>query len=199
MSHIHCPSAMSVADFQKSPGRISSADAEVRWSFPSAQSLLRHTLESRVQCWAPRARPTGHIPPSLEGVQWRTTKMDNVLEPLTWAEGGRDSSAWRRPGSGSSYQYWFNLINRGIEKLKLDSSQWPSEARKEALGRDWNSVKRKQKKNLFYCRDGWTLEWGAQRGCGISILWDIQDWTGHSLEEPALVDKFFSEFNWKLS
>lgn len=36
---------MSVADFQKSPDRISSADAEVRWPFPSAQSLLRHSGE----------------------------------------------------------------------------------------------------------------------------------------------------------
>lgn len=53
-----------------------------------------------------------------EGVQWRGTKMNNILEHLTWAEGGRDSSAWRRPGSAPSYQLWFNLINRGIEKLK---------------------------------------------------------------------------------
>lgn len=74
-----------------------------------------------------------------EGVQWRGTKMNNILKHLTWAEGGRDSSAWRRPGSGSSYQCWFNLINRGIEKLKPDSSQWPSETRKEAMGMDWNS------------------------------------------------------------
>lgn len=74
-----------------------------------------------------------------EGVQWRGTKMNYILEHLTWAEGGRDSWGWRRPGSGSSYQYWFNRINREIQKLKPDPSQWPSETRKEAMGTDWNS------------------------------------------------------------
>lgn len=38
---------------------------------------------------------------------------------------------------------------------------------------------------LFY--GGQTLQWGAQIGCGASILGDLQNPTGYSSEHPALV------------
>ncbi|KAK4824797.1 hypothetical protein QYF61_019465 [Mycteria americana] len=46
--------------------------------------------------------------------------------------------------------------------------------------------------NTFYCESGQTLEQTAQRGCGVSILADIQNPTRHTSEQPALADPALS-------
>ena len=38
-------------------------------------------------------------------------------------------------------------------------------------------------KIFFCCEDGQTLEQAAQRACEVSVLGNIQDPTGHSLEQ----------------
>jgi len=44
----------------------------------------------------------------------------------------------------------------------------------------------KCKKKAFYCTDDQALAQAAQRVCGVSILGDIQNPTGHSARQPAL-------------
>ncbi|KAK4832344.1 hypothetical protein QYF61_021873 [Mycteria americana] len=51
----------------------------------------------------------------------------------------------------------------------------------------------KHMKKLFYHEGGETLQKVAQRGCGVSILEDIQNWTKHSPEQPALADPALSK------
>ncbi|KAK4830129.1 hypothetical protein QYF61_008556 [Mycteria americana] len=45
-----------------------------------------------------------------------------------------------------------------------------------------------RKKKLYYCEGGQTLELAAQRGCGLSILGNMQDLAGRGFEQPALTD-----------
>ena len=42
-----------------------------------------------------------------------------------------------------------------------------------------------RKKKHFYCEAGQTSGQVAQRRCGVFVLGDIQNLTGHSLEQPA--------------
>jgi len=46
----------------------------------------------------------------------------------------------------------------------------------------------KYNKKLPYSEGGQTLAQFAQRSCGVSILGDIQNSTGHSPEQPVLAD-----------
>ena len=57
----------------------------------------------------------------------------------------------------------------------------------EAMGTAWNmEIPLKHNKPLFYCEGGQTLEEVAWRGCGVSILGDIQNPSGHGPGQPAL-------------
>jgi len=40
--------------------------------------------------------------------------------------------------------------------------------------------------NILYCEGDQALAHVAQRGCGVSLLGDIQNLPGHSPEQPAL-------------
>ena len=55
---------------------------------------------------------------------------------------------------------------------------------------------------VFYGEGGQTLAQAAQRGCGVFILGDTQNLTGHGLEQPALsrgLDQMISSSTFCLS
>lgn len=46
----------------------------------------------------------------------------------------------------------------------------------------------KHKKKLFYCKGDLTVELVVQSSYGVSSLGDTENWTGHSSEQPVLVN-----------
>jgi len=50
----------------------------------------------------------------------------------------------------------------------------------------------KVRKSFFYCKHDQTLAQVAQRGCGVSILEDIQNLTGRGPEQRAVGDPALS-------
>lgn len=50
--------------------------------------------------------------------------------------------------------------------------------------------------SFHYFEDAQTLEKAAQRGCGVFMLGHIQNPTGHSPEQAAVVDPALSRAGW---
>ena len=166
-----------------------------RWRemvLPLCSALVRHTWSAGSGAGLPSTREMW--------TYWRECSKGLQQQLKVWSiwhvrRGwkGQDCSAWRRPGSRGfltictwlpgGQRCWSQTLFCGFQR------QWAQTEIQE--------IPFKNKKKLFYCGVDWRLEWAAQRGWGISILGDIQNLTGHSLEQPALV-AYFSEFNWKL-
>lgn len=96
-------------------------------------------------------------------------------------------SGWGRDGSGASHQCVYIPDEGWCKEKEADSSQRCSVWGQEAMGAILKFIP--IFKNIyFYCLIGQIVEQVAQRGCGISILEDIQNMTGHGLEQSAVAD-----------
>jgi len=72
----------------------------------------------------------------------------------------------------------------------------PSERTRGSGHQQLQEIPFKQKKKLFYCDSGQTLEQVTQRGCEASTFGVTQTPTRHSPEKPALVDPALSREGW---
>jgi len=98
--------------------------------------------------------------------------------------------AWGREGPGGSYPCIQTPEGMCVEgsQILLTDAQYKGK-RQRAQIETWEMSK--ITKTPFYCERGQTWEPVAQRGCGASILADIQNTTRHNPEQPALTNLLF--------
>lgn len=90
-----------------------------------------------------------------------------------------DCSASRREGSGG-----LSNVNKYLAGGTLSAAKWQRRQQAEA---ETQEILSEQKKTLFYCGGGWTLEQVAERGFG-GIFGDIWSPTGRGPGQPAVAD-----------
>ena len=73
--------------------------------------------------------------------------------------------------------------------MEPDSSQWSLVTGHKLKYKKFHLNIRE---NLFSCEGDCTLEQVAARGCGVSVLGDIKNPTGHGPGQPAVVDTTLS-------
>ena len=80
-----------------------------------------------------------------------------------------------------------NTWREGAKKTEPASLQWCPVTGQEAMGTNWNTGGSAWTSgNTFACAGDQALAQVAQRGCGISILGDIQEPSGHGYGQVAL-------------
>lgn len=80
----------------------------------------------------------------------------------------------------------------GDKKTETGSFQWYLMTGQTQVEVQEILFKHKWTKNWFYCKCDQTLEQVAQKGCGISILADLQTPSGHDPGQAALADPALS-------